>query len=243
MKKYTLKIFCSFEGTVTKNNNLCDTLKSFTRDKNKFENIISDLHAGRIETRDALILLAENVDNFSYDELHSLLDKQQIDEHFKDFSEFCKENNYSLYILSEGIDYYPEYILRRESIDAKYFGVKMITGKSGGKFLVEFPFEDEYCRSCGTCKRNILINNTNDLQNEISVFIGDGLADFCVSGFADIVFAKGKLASHCWKNNITYFEYKDFSDVKKKIFKITGEKKLKHRREAMIRRKDIFMGG
>ena len=119
----------------------------------------------------------------------------------------------------------------------------MIFNTGSGKLESEFTFSDDYCKFCGTCKRNILISNTNDFDNDISVYIGDGDSDFCVSNFADIVFAKGRLASYCWKNNITYFEYKNFSDIKNKLIRITEKKNLKHRQEAKIKRRDVIMGG
>ena len=116
-----------------------------------------------------------------------------------------------------------------------------------GNTLVEveifYPYTDDYCKLCNTCKRNILISNTNDLGNEISVYIGDGISDQCVSGFADIVFAKGKLASYCWKNNITYFEFDDFSDIISKLIKPENNKFIKQRNEALVRRRDVLMGG
>ena len=104
-------------------------------------------------------------------------------------------------------------------------------------------YSDEYCIDCAVCKRNILLTETNDPGGEISVYIGDGASDYCVSGFADIVFAKGKLASYCWKNNITYFEYASFADIQKKLNRLIEEGKIRHRQEASFRRRDIFLGG
>ena len=92
-------------------------------------------------------------------------------------------------------------------------------------------------------KRNILINNTNDLDNEVSVFIGDGISDFCASNYADIVFAKKRLASYCWKNNITYHDFKNFQDVIEKLELLKSKNKIKHKLTAKNLRKDVFLGG
>ena len=92
-------------------------------------------------------------------------------------------------------------------------------------------------------KRNILINNTNDWDNEISVFIGDGVSDYCASNFADIVFAKKRLASYCWKNNITYYEFKNFNDIIIKLEKLKIKHKMRQRQNARILRRDVFLGG
>ena len=85
--------------------------------------------------------------------------------------------------------------------------------------------------------------NTDELNKEISVFIGDGVSDFCVSSYADVVFAKHKLASYCWKNNITYYEYKDFRDIKNKFIKLIEKGLFKQRQNAKTLRKEVLFGG
>jgi 2-hydroxy-3-keto-5-methylthiopentenyl-1-phosphate phosphatase len=94
---------------------------------------------------------------------------------------------------------------------------------------------------CGCCKRNLLMNMSGD--DEISVYIGDGFSDACVSKYADVVFAKKSLASYCWKNNITYFEYSDFGDIKKKVEKLLQKKVIKPRMNARVNRKNVFIQG
>ena len=122
-----------------------------------------------------------------------------------------------------------------------FYANKLVFSGDKKTISLEFPNSDSDCTKCGTSKRNILMNNTAD--DEISVFIGDGFSDACVVNYADIVFAKKSLASYCWKNNITYYDYNNFSDVKNKLIKLIGTNTIKQRRESSIRRKDIFMGG
>ncbi|MBK8550164.1 MAG: MtnX-like HAD-IB family phosphatase [Ignavibacteria bacterium] len=243
MKNYRLKIFCDFDGTITKNDVWINSLGKFVNDKNEFNIICEEMYSGKISSKETGIRHLDLIENFSPEKFDEYLDEETIDEHFKDFVSYCNDNEFELTILSGGWDYYIEHVLKKENIDVNFFSSKMIWDPVNKKLSSEFDHPDEYCRSCETCKRNILINKTNDLDNEISVYVGDGYSDFCVSGYADIVFAKGKLASHCWKNNITYFDYYDFSDVKRKLIKLTGRKNLKHRREAMIKRRDVIMGG
>lgn len=243
MKDYKLRIFSDFDGTITKNDIWTSSLIRFIDDKAKYQEICNELSSQKIGTRETIIRLLELVNNFSFEKFNSYLDEEKVDEHFKDFLDFCKKREYDFFIVSGGFDYYINHILKRENADVKYYSCNMIWDESKKKLSPGFIHTDEYCQLCETCKRNVLINNTNDLNNEISVFIGDGESDFCVSGFADIVFAKGKLASYCWKNNITYFEYQNFADIKNKIISLTGESKIKQRQEAKNRRRDVIMGG
>ena len=242
MKNYRLKIFIDFDGTISKNDVWINSLGRFIDDKKKFDQICEDLYSQRIGTRETVIRQLELIENFSIAKLNSYLDEEEIDEYFKEFVAFCKENDFEINVVSEGMDYYISYILNRENIYVKFFACKMIWDETTKKLSSEFIYTDENCRSCETCKRNILINFTNDLENEISVYIGDGASDYCVSRYADIVFAKGRLASYCWKNNITYFDYKNFGDIKNKIGK-SIDNNFRQRQEAKIRRRDVIMGG
>lgn len=243
MKNCKLKIFCDFDGTISKNDVWVNSLENFIEDKASFEKLCSDYVEGRITTRECNDAHLSLVKNFDLGIYNSILDKEPIDEYFRDFLEYCRENNHSVFVLSDGMDYYINYVLQREGIEIETYSCKMNLDEKSKRLSCEYVYTDDYCKMCETCKRNLLIANTNDLGNELSVYIGDSVSDFCVSGFADIVFAKGRLASQCWKNNITYFEYNDFSDIRKKLVKLTSGNSLRHRQEAKNRRMGVLMGG
>jgi 2-hydroxy-3-keto-5-methylthiopentenyl-1-phosphate phosphatase len=50
-------------------------------------------------------------------------------------------------------------------------------------------------------------------SDETVVFIGDGYSDMCVSGYADVVFAKNQLLSYCKSSQIPCISYNAFSDI------------------------------
>jgi 2-hydroxy-3-keto-5-methylthiopentenyl-1-phosphate phosphatase len=122
-----------------------------------------------------------------------------------------------------------------------YFANYLVISEDKKSIGLVFPYSDSDCIKCGCCKRNLLLNMTSD--DEISVFIGDELSDGCAAGYADIVFAKKTLASYCWKNNITYFEYRNFLDIKNKLEKILAQKRLKHRQTAKFKRREVYLRG
>jgi 2-hydroxy-3-keto-5-methylthiopentenyl-1-phosphate phosphatase len=250
LKDYKLKIYCDFDGTVTKNDVWVSALGKFIKDKDKFAVVCEEFTSSVITARECNLRELDLIEDFSFETLHQYLDEEELDDYFRDFLKYCDENNYELTLLSEGLDYYINYILRREKLDLKFFSNKLVvnenineSGKTEYKLTCDFPFTDENCSYCGMSKRNILINNTNDYENEISVFIGDGISDFCASNYADIVFAKKRLASYCWKNNITYFDFKNFKDVIDKLESLKAKNKFKHKLTAKNLRKDVFLGG
>jgi HAD superfamily phosphoserine phosphatase-like hydrolase len=249
LKDYRLKIFCDFDGTVTKKDVWVDALGKFISDKHKFSELCVDFENGKITARECIKLELDLIDNFDFETFDAYIDKQELDDFFKDFVKYCRINNHEIIILSEGLDYYIKYVLQKFGIDLKYYCNTLITSETTSenpvkiKLSCAFPFSDENCTWCGMSKRNVLINNTNDYENEISVFIGDGVSDYCVSNYADIVFAKNSLASYCWKNNITYHEYRDFSDIMKKLDKLTLGRMIKQKQNSKTLRKDILLGG
>jgi len=245
LKSPKLKIFCDFDGTVTKKDVWVDALGRFIKDTNEFDKVCKDFSEGKITSRICIKRELGLVEDFDFNVFDSYIDQQELDDYFLDFVKYCSENDFDIYLLSEGLDYYIKYVLNKFNIELPYFCNTLTTVNNDGKLKLtcDFPYSDEHCNSCGMSKRNILISNTNDLDKEISVFIGDGVSDFCVSHYADIVFAKHSLASYCWKNNITYFDYKNFADVKNKLTKLISKGQIKQRQNAKTLRKEVLFGG
>jgi 2-hydroxy-3-keto-5-methylthiopentenyl-1-phosphate phosphatase len=245
LKTPSIKIFCDFDGTVTKNDIWVNSLGKFIKNKKEFSILCDEFSNCQISARNCIRKELDLVEDFEFDLFNEYLEKEELDDYFIDFYEFCKLKNYDLFILSEGLDYYINFILSKFKIKLKFYSNKLIL-KNDSQFIrlgCEFPYSDENCSWCGMSKRNIILSNANDFENDVSVFIGDGISDSCAANYADIVFAKGDLASYCWKNNITYFEYKNFNDVKNKLIKLTEQGKIKHRQSAKLNRRDVYMGG
>jgi len=247
LKNPKLKIFCDFDGTFTKNDVWVNSLGKFIKNKDKFEDLCNLFDNLQITAKECLIRELELVENFDFNKFNEYLDKEELDEYAKEFLNYCRENDYDVYILSEGLDYYINYILKKENLNLKVYCNKLVieTGVNGKitKLKCEFPFSDENCEWCGMSKRNILLSNTNDLENEISVFIGDGISDSCIANYSDIIFAKKSLASYCWKNNITYFEFSNFQDIIKKLSNLIDQNKIKQRQISKSNRRDVLLGG
>lgn len=245
MKTPKLKIFCDFDGTVTKKDVWVDALGRFIKDKYAFKIVCDDFEFGRITSRECIKRELELIDNFSFELFNTFIEQQEIDDYFLDFIDYCSRNNFEVLLLSEGLDYYINYVVKKFEIKLKHYSNKLqhFTIDNKIKLTCEFPYSDEHCNSCGLSKRNILIANTNEFDKEISVFIGDGVSDFCVSNYADVVFAKHRLASYCWKNNITYYEYRDFNDIKNKFLKLIDKGLFKQKQNAKTLRKEVLYGG
>jgi 2-hydroxy-3-keto-5-methylthiopentenyl-1-phosphate phosphatase len=236
-----LKIFCDFDGTITQNDVWIATVSSFIEKNDKWNEIFIKFQKGEIGTREFIVYESTMVKDFDFDKFNEIIDKQEVDPYFQDFVNYCKINKIPIAILSEGMDYYIKRIFDKHKIDLTYYSNKLVITDNNKRIDPEFPYSDSDCFECGCCKRNLLLNMTGD--DEISVYIGDEFSDRCAVQYADMVFAKKSLASYCWKNNITYFEYRNFQDIKYKLEKIIARKNIKHRQTAKFRRREVYLRG
>jgi len=236
-----LKIFCDFDGTVTARDTWMAIGEQFIRDKEKWYELIRKFENLEIGARECFLGEIALIRDFEFQVFNEIIDKQELDKHFLDFAKFCDDKGLPMTILSEGMDYYIRRVLKNYHLNIPFYTNKFVLSDDEKSFHLEFPFSDSDCIKCGCCKRNLVLNMTGD--DEISVYIGDGFSDACVSHYADIVFAKRSLASYCWKNNITYFEYRDFSDIVNKLEKIMLKKNIKHRQTASLKRREVFLRG
>jgi 2,3-diketo-5-methylthio-1-phosphopentane phosphatase len=236
-----LKIFSDFDGTITLFDTWIEMGEHFIKDKKSWEEVIKSFESGEIGARECFLKECALIKDFDLDEFNRIIDSQRIDAGFIDFYNYCTGMKIPFTILSEGMDYYISRILKNFKLEIPFYSNKFVLSSDKRSFKLSFPFSDSDCTKCGTSKRNILMNMSADY--EISVFIGDGFSDACVVNYADIVFAKKSLASYCWKNNITYFEFQTFYDIKKKLQRLLERKTLKHREAAKLKRREVFLRG
>lgn len=244
MSEYKIKIYSDFDGTIT-NGDVWDTWirlgNHFIKDKERWAQVISDFEEQKIGARECYHRELELMEGFNLDEFNRIIDTQPLDSGFIEFVKFCNKKNIPFTILSEGMDYYIDRILTNNNLTLPYYANRLLISDDRKSIALDFPYGDSECSKCGCCKRNLLMNLTGD--DEISILIGDGYSDTCVAHYADIVFAKKSLASYCWKNNITYYDYVTFNDVRRKIEKIILQKQFKHRQSAKLNRRSIFLRG
>lgn len=177
-------------------------------------------------------------------QIAAFVDQFTVDEYFPRFKDFCSNHGIPLVILSDGLDFYVERILNRNGLgDCKFFANNLGFINSDGvtKLQITFPYTDSECQFCGNCKRNHMLTLSGD--DDIIVYVGDGISDRCPVGYADIVFAKKDLIQYCQRQNITYFEYANFQDVQQRLEMLLAKKRLRKRREAEMARRDVFMQG
>lgn len=236
----TFKIFVDFDGTITQKDVGENMFLTFG-DPEKANEIIQLWLDRKITSTQTWDMLCKTVDNFNFDEFDRFLDGMKIDESFHSFTNYCKKNNYTLKILSDGLDYYIKNILKRENLlDIEHFTNK-VTFDKNNNLICEFPYTDEECKLCANCKRNHIISNSSD--DDYTVYIGDGWSDTCPAQYCDFIFAKKSLLKFCEQNRISYFPFKNFNDISIRLDELSKKKKLKKRHQAFLKRRETYMQG
>ncbi len=206
--------------------------------------IVKDYLDDTITARECLLRECAAVDDCS-EEMFAVFERQfEVDPTFVAFEQFCATRGIPLTVLSDGLDRYVEPILARANLSRlQWYANRAAFRREGDKTKLEvsFPHTDAECDRCGNCKRNHILTSSAD--EDVLAYVGDGISDRCPVRYADIIFAKRSLIKYCQMENISFFEFDDFNDVRARLEPLLSRKRLRHRREAAMARRDAFMQG
>lgn len=214
----TRLVFCDFDGTISPRDIGYNLFNHFTDGRN--EELIPDWISGALSTRDCLEAEAAMV-RAEPNEIYSFLDRFDIDPGFVDFLSLCRKNDAPITVLSDGLDFYIDYVLKRHGLD--HLEVIANVGRlENGTITVDFPYTNSSCKRCGSCKAERINERRAQADGETqTIFVGDGYSDTCAIEAADILFANKDLEKHCIKNNIEYYGFDSFADVSRKIIDLS----------------------
>lgn len=238
MTEKQFKIFIDFDGTITKNDVGEEIFRKFV-DEEVVKRIVDDLLNDQISSREcweALCLAAPSIEKKEFDEF---ILSQEVEPSLHRFIEYCEKNNFSVFVLSDGFDYYIEKILNRENLGHLKFFSNKLNLTAEGKLIPSFPYFKAECKSSSNCKQNHIIENSS--EDEYTVYIGDGSSDIDAVQYVDFIFAKDSLLRFCEMNRITFFPFRNFGDVIVKLDGLLSQKRLKKRHQAELKRREAYL--
>lgn len=239
MNDKVFKIFVDFDGTISRQD-VGDSFLNFFGDPEKNNEVVKLWMEDKISSPELWIMLFKTIRGFSEERFNEFLQTMEIDPTFAPFVQYCRENSFELRVLSDGFDLYIKRLIERENIkDLEIFCNKALI--KDNVITPVFPYGDEECKQCGNCKRNHILSNSGD--DDYLIYIGDGYSDKCPIQYCDFVFAKDSLLRYCEMNRITFFPFKDFNDVIKKINELKSKKRLKKLHQAELKRREVFKQG
>jgi 2,3-diketo-5-methylthio-1-phosphopentane phosphatase len=201
-------IFSDFDGTIAQND-VGDLLFKTFGNWPECEKAIQQWIRGEISSHELLQREATTA-RLTRGQLDDLCDAQSLTSGFLEFVEFCRQQNWPLIVLSDGLDYYIHRILLRHGIDLPVFR-NHLEFVPPDRMAVSFPYIAQSCGRCGNCKGYHIRRLAKPGKKVI--YIGDGYSDRCGAQESDLIFAKRDLAKWCEENKKTYYDFMDFIQV------------------------------
>lgn len=202
-------VFCDFDGTISLVDVTDSLLEAFALPA--WRDVEEDWKAGRIGSLDCMRRQVEllRCDRPTLDAHVAQID---IDPAFPAFVAYCEARQLPLLVISDGIDYVIESVLRRHGLGHLPVFANSLEARGSDRYTLTFPYAHQGCPlTAGTCKCNLMDLHWKD--GYPALMIGDGASDFCAARKADRVFAKGKLQRFCRDERIVCQDFDNFQQV------------------------------
>lgn len=202
--------FVDFDGTIVP----CDVtdflLERFADPS--WQEVEKDWQAGRIGSRECMTRQVALLEA-SEPQVLEAISQLRVDPGFATFIGQCERSGVGVTIVSDGFDFVIERVLRNAGLEVPFYA-NHLERHGANRWRVTFPSARSGCRAlAGNCKCAF----TEPYSSAVKVVIGDGRSDFCISGQADLVFAKGTLLELCRTSGTAHYAFGDFFDVTDKL--------------------------
>jgi 2,3-diketo-5-methylthio-1-phosphopentane phosphatase len=206
-------VLVDFDGTACSHDVAFDLLQAFGDDG--WARYHDDVDAGTIGLRDAISGQAAMIRADDRTLLAYALEHCAMDPTFRPFVEWCKSFGVPVTLVSDGFGFYIAPLLRAHGLD----GVDVITNTWGrdaeGRACFAFGSGHASCVGCGTCKMQAVVTAREALGPV--AFVGDGSTDRYGALYADVVFAKDRLAETCTRDGVPFVPWTSFDDVRERL--------------------------
>jgi len=208
--KSDLVVFSDFDGTFTAKDIGNRIYTHFSGGRNR--QLVEDWKKGLITSRECLTRESELI-TATADDIKAFLNQFELSPGALETYKELTHHGIPFYILSDGLDFYIDYILRK-------FHLEQIPHRANraifdrNRLRIEFPYRNDGCPRCGSCKGVRIKEIVGAAREEVEVvFIGDGLSDICALPQSDTIFARGDLLTYCRQHQFPAIEYSDFFDI------------------------------
>lgn len=227
-------VVLDFDGTIT----VQDTSDALFEEFGAFSQLSGDLMSGTLTVAEYYTAAFASMANTCPPErLQQWLKEREVDPGFSGLVTWLTSKHIPMRIVSDGFDVYITPILERLGFAGIPLSANTATW-NGTQYVPAYPGATESCSCfCASCKRDALLRGLDD--DEVVVFVGDGRSDTCAVQHADVVFAKGFLASWCTAQRIPHHPYKTLADVQRILASTT--RPFRQRRQAVLARRAAYL--
>lgn len=203
-------IFCDFDGTITKKDNIVSIMKRFAPPQ--WEQLKDDVLSEKMSIREGVGKMFSLLPTYeTYALIEYALSMAEIREGFEQFVEYTKGEQISLYIVSGGMDFFVKPILKHFVSEESIFCNEADFSNDYISINWPHPCDNQCSNDCGCCKPSILRKLTTK-EDEIIV-IGDSITDLQVAKQASFVYARDLLLQKCKELNIPHEPFESFHDI------------------------------
>ena len=228
-------IYCDFDATVTMND-VWDNLFKHFGDPHAFK-VWEKFNTGEYTAAQCITEACTTVEGADAEAMNNLFIGEPLRPGFIEFVQFCRDQNITITIVSDGFSIYIRSIFSHHGIDLPYY-TNTVELTEQGILTAEFPHARESCRFCGACKCGSILTTSAD--EDTVVYIGDGYSDHCPVEISDIVFARSMLSHFCEKSGIPYHPFHDFFQIQEILKKYLRERPKYKRLEATKKRNELY---
>jgi len=231
----SVRLYIDFDNTIT----LGDAGDELIRTFGSFEPLHTELHEGKHTVAEYYRLASLTLRADATPEaILTWTSTVNVDPSFVKIVEWCTTHAIPIAVVSDGFDVYIHPILER--IDHATLPVacnRLVY--DGTAWAPLFPGASESCSCfCASCKRNVVLKDAAD--DDVVVYIGDGMSDACAAEHADVVFAKGRLAAYCTAHGIPHHHFRTLHDVLHVLKSHAEKNSFRIRRQAQLARKRAY---
>jgi len=208
-----MRIFCDFDGTIAKVDTT-DLVLTRLADPT-WEALEERWTRGEITAAECMrgqVALIGGDDAA----LDAVLDSVELADGFGEFVAWCQADAVPLTVVSDGVDRFIARILDRHGLGHLPVIANHLVGNAELGRRLEQPWSRAGCAAgSGVCKCQVAAKSDERIGDsaDLMVFIGDGRSDFCVSGRADLLFARDKLAAYARSRDVPHHEFSDFHTI------------------------------
>ena len=200
-----MRIVCDFDGTISRHDTVDEVLAQLADPR--WQVLERQWLAGEITAATCMREQIALVDA-SKTRLDAALDKVTLDPGFARFLAWGESLGHDICIVSDGVDYFIDRILRRHGLSR----VPVVANRlvRGERLRLDQPWSRAGCAAgAGVCK----CAAARPGEAEALVFIGDGRSDFCLAPKADLLFAKDALADYAASRGLAFHRFRTFDDI------------------------------
>ncbi|KAM3413969.1 hypothetical protein BST61_g10636 [Cercospora zeina] len=241
----TRKIICfsDFDGTIFMQDTGHILFNAFGCGYERRAELEEQIKSGERSFRDVSEEMWGSLDVPFEDGFKALEESLDVDSGFKQFHEFCKNNNIPFNVISAGLKPVLRRVLDHFLGEEESSGIDIVANEAeidaeGHSWKPMWRHETalghDKALSIDEYKSRAKLES-EDGTVPLIVFIGDGISDLAAAGQSDVLFARRGLAleKHCIDNKIGHIPYDSFADIQREVTKIAKLDEAKTKGEGL----------